>query len=842
MLMLPVANTRAQAPVAGSVRGVAVDAAAAAIAGANVRADDVSRGLSFQAKCDARGSFMLAHLPAGVYRVTIGAPGFATVIVDRVTVEAGGTAELALRLRLAGARETVTVTDDEDGAANVEQPAGAVVSSVVGPAQLDVLPVNGRRWQSFALLAPAANAGDVDGSESLLSFRGLATTQNSTSLDGTDDDDSFHSVMRGSQGGEDTASRDAFGGEPGGARRNAASWRRSGAAYTFSQAAVREFRVNTQNYSALYGHGAGGAIATISRSGSNDSHGSGFYIARTSGWDAINPFSIATSYHDGVISSAHVKPPDLRQQFGGTIGGAAVRDRLFYFYALDQQRRGFPAISAPGDPSFYALTATQSALLANRGVTASKINAALNYLDSLTGAVDRRDDQTINFVKLDWQVSAKNRVSAQYNRLRSAVPAGLRGAPVVNRGTASLGSGYTRVDAVAGRWMWTGSARFTNELRAAYGRDLQYEQAQAPLPQEPAIGVGGLAPEISINPDGLAFGTPAGVGRRAYPDERRLQLSDTATWAFGRHLLQAGFEASSIHDEVSALDNTVGTFHYDSGSTNGRAGGLVDWITDYTFNVNAYPNGGCPSINVAVHLFCFQSYTQSFGEQSASWKTQDWAGFVQENWRPRTNLSINVGMRYEYELLPLPQRPNAALDSVFGGSGATSIFPEDRNNFGPRFGAAWAPFGAGRGIVRVGYGVYYGRVPGATVRSALINTALSSSVTNIRIVPSTITNCPQVANQGFGYVCTYVSAPPAAVASTTSATVFSRRFRTPMVQQGSLCGGTRRWSGSYAERNVSDKHRSAAAGVCRSKHCAFDFHKELSTAGRFRSRGSTRWR
>jgi hypothetical protein len=782
---LPLSMASAQTSVDGAIRGIAVDQAAAAVANAIVRAEDASRGLVFPGSCDAHGNFLLAHLPAGNYAVTISAPGFASLVLDRVTVEVGSTAELMVRLKVAGVKTLVTVTDDAgDGIAAVEQPAGAAIASVVAGSELDALPVNGRRWQSFSLLTPAANM-DEQG-DGLLSFRGLAVTQNSTSVDGANDDQSFGAVARGAESVSDSESDEETGAEPGGARRSAASWRRSGAAYTFSQAAVREFRVSTQNYSALYGHGAGGTIATVSKSGTNELHGTGFYLARTSAWDATNPFSIATRFHDGTITSEAVKPSDLRQQFGGTIGGAAIRDRLFYFYAFDQQRRGFPAISSPGDPAFYSLTATQRALLANRGVTPSKINAALNYLDSLTGRVERRDDQTINFAKLDWQLSARHRVSVQYNRTRSGLPAGLRGAPVVDRGRASLGSGYTKIDAAAARWMWTPSAHFTNELRLAYGRNFQYEQAQMPLAQEPAIGPGGYAPEIAIGQNGLTFGTPAGVGRRAYPDERRWQVADIASWSFGHHLLQAGMDLSAVHDEISALNNTVGTFHYDSGMTSGHAGGLVDWITDYTFNVNAYPNGACPSINSTIHYFCFQSFTQSFGQQSVAFSTQEWAGFVEDSWRPRANLTVNAGLRYEYELLPLPQQPNAALDAVFRDRGATSIFPEDRNNFGPRVGAAWAPFGAGRGVVRVGYGVFYGRVPGATVRSALISTAQSSSATHVRITPTTITNCPQVANQGFGYVCTYMSAPPAAVASTTSATVFSRRFRTPMVQQGTL--------------------------------------------------------
>ncbi|WP_255460777.1 TonB-dependent receptor [Edaphobacter albus] len=769
----------------GAIRGLVLDKAGTAIAGAAVRVEDNTRGLLFRTTSNAQGEFFLAHLPAGSYSANISAPGFASSILDAIVSEVGATTEINLRLRAASSQANVIVLGNIDpgaGEISLEEPSGAAVTNVIRAQELENLPANGRRWQSLASLTPAANlegqAGDLQ------SFRGLSASQNVTMLDGASDDQSFQGIPRGAEnGGSDR--EEETGVEPGGARRSAASWRRSGAAYTFSQQAVREFRVSTQNYSALYGHGAGGAIATISKSGTNDVHGSGFYIARSSGWSAANPFSIATSYQDGLVTSRVVKPHDLRQQFGGTIGGAAVRNRLFYFYAFDQQRRGFPAISSPGDPNFYRLTATQAALLANRGVRSAQANAALNYLSGLTGETNRRDDQTINFAKLDWQLSSRNRLSVQYNRVRSASPGGLRGAPVVDRGRASLGSGYTKLDAISTSWTWSKS-HFANELRAAYGRDLQYKQAQAPLPEEPAIGLGGYAPEIAIDSAGLTFGTPAGVGRTAYPNENRKQVVDTATWGFGRHLLQTGFDLSFLHDEIGGLDNTIGSFHYDSGTTNGHAGGLVDWITDYTFNVHAYPNGGCPSINASIHYFCFRSFTQSFGEQKISFRTQEWASFVQDSWHVMPNLTLNVGLRYEYVLFPLPQHPNAALDAVFGDVGATGVLPEDRNNFGPRIGASWAPFGTRRGVVRLGYGVYYGRVPGTLIQSALINTAQSSSTTHIRITPTTITSCPQVANQGFGYVCTYVSTPPAAISSTTSATVFNRRFRSPMVQQGTL--------------------------------------------------------
>ena len=173
----------------------------------------------------------------------------------------------------------------------------------------------------------------------------------------------------------------------------------------------------------------------------------------------------------------------------------------------------------------------------------------------------------------------------------------------------------------------------SNEVRTQVGRELQYETPQTPLAQEPNIGPGGMPPEVAIGPDGFVFGTPAALGQKAYPDERRFEVADVLAWVKGRQFIQVGADFSGLSDYTDSLTNVDGTFSYDSGATNGKAGGLVDWITDYTFNVNAYPNGGCPSIGAAIHDFCFRSYSQSFGQQSLSFNTQEWAGFAQDDWR-----------------------------------------------------------------------------------------------------------------------------------------------------------------------------------------------------------------
>ncbi|MGD0442919.1 MAG: TonB-dependent receptor [Edaphobacter sp.] len=781
----------AQTAVDGAISGFVVDAGGAAVVGAVVQVQNVTGGTSTRAVTGNRGEFSATHLTAGEYKVTAEYAQFARFTLQPVIVEVGGVTSVEAHLQVGPVSTSITVKAEPDSiAVSVDDLSSAAVGGVITPDEIERLPVNGRRWQTFALLMPGVNA-DPEG-DGLLSFRGLASTQNSSRIDGGDDDQSFGSVPRGTgiESGAEAEDAAETGAPPrvnvGSASGGGGFGRHSGMAYTFSQEAVREFRVSSQNYSALYGHAAGGIITTVSRSGTNDLHGTGFYLIRTSALAAANPFSVATTYVDGVVATTTVKPNDLRQQFGGSIGASAIRDKLFYFYAYDQQARDFPAISTPEDPNFFSLTPTQEALLANRGVSSAKINAALNYLDSLTGTIPRRQDQTINFGKLDWQAAAHHRLSLQYNRARSSAPAGVRSSPVVDVGRASLGSSYAKIDALLGRWTWLATPRWSNDLRIQYGRDLQYEQTPPPLPQEPAIGPNGSAPEIAIGPDGFTFGTSLSLGRKAFPDENKIQFVDLVTWTHGRNQLQLGADLSLVHDNINALTNTQGAFHYNSNTTSGHAGGLVDWITDYTFNVNANPNGGCPSIVSPIHDFCFRSFTQSFGQQSSSFDTQEWAGFVQDDWRIKPGLTVNAGLRYEYELLPLPQQPNPALDAAFGATGATSIFPEDRNNFGPRIGVAWEPFGSRRGLVRIGYGLFYGRLPGATIHSALVDTATATSATHVLITPTTVTNCPQVSNQGFGYACTYLATPPSEVTTTTSAMLFDRRFRLPMVQQGSL--------------------------------------------------------
>ena len=783
----------AQSATTGAIRCNLVDSAGGSIQSAEITLSATNQTPRHLQVAASSGSLLIPAIPPGEYTLDVGVPGSQPMQLLHVVVEIGGTTQVRLKWPALHMNEQVTVEANElEGLDD----AGPVVSTVITSQEIARLPLRDRSWQELALLTPEATPGDA-GETGLLSFRAFATNQNASRLDGAVNDQSFTGTPHGSgseggTGAGDDAEMESQSSSEGSGRGfsfGSGEGRRPGAAIDFAQEAVREFRVMGQNYSAMYGHAAGGVITTVSRGGTDVTHGSAFYLRRESAWDATNPFSIATHYNAGAITEAVVKPEDRRHQFGGSLGGPIAPSRyphrFFYFYAFEGQRRSFPAVSSPETSSFYALTAVQRALLGTRGVSGAKVDEALQYLDSLTGVVPRSSNQSANFLRLDAHLTSRSQISVQYNRARFSSPFGLRSAPVVNRALRSFGSQSIDVDSLLSRWTYSRRSIFSNELRVHYSRDHHDEKAESPLEQEPAIANGGLAPEVAIGPQGFYYGTPASVGKGAAPDEHRFQVSQVATLSYRRSLLQIGFDYNFVRDTTDLLSSTAGSFHYDSGATNGRAGGLVDWITDYTFNVGANPNGGCPNIHASTHYFCFRSFSQNFGVRKVIFATQEFAGFVQQRWRPSNRLSLSAGLRYEYELLPLPQHPNSFLDATFLSRGATSIFPEDRNNLGPRISAAWQPFGGGGMILRLAYGLYFGRLPGATVRAALANTATTNSQSRIRILPTTITACPQVTNQGFGFPCTFNATPPSGVTSTTSAIVFDRRFRVPMSQQGS---------------------------------------------------------
>ncbi len=753
LLALCVCNgLQAQTAVDGAISGTVSDQTGAVIPSAAIEATSLATGSMQRAQADGRGFYRLERLAPGSWRVVIRAPGFATSTSSAVEARVGHTTELNAKLALAAAGATVTVSAAAEG--ELSRQSGAFASDITQN-EIENLPSHGERWSTFAALAPGANTSD----SGRVSFRGISPLMNNNTVDGGNDNQAFSSEGEGRGQGQ----------------------------YSISQYSVREFRVNTASYSAQYGGAAGGVVNTVTRSGSNVLRGTLFGYREDSDWGASNPFTLRNVYHKatGITTVEAVKPRQIRDQYGAAVGGPLLRDRLFFFYSFDGLHRSYPFVSSPSSPSFLMLTANQLALLANRGVRQSQIDAAMLYLTGLTGVAARTADQTIHFPKLDWQIGERNHLSAQYNRMRSGAPAGSLITPVVNYAATSLGNRFLKIDSAQARWLTFMTENITSELRYQHGRDLAYETAQTPAVGEPNTGPDGLPPQVQIGIGGLTFGTPASVLSRSYPNEHREQGTETITWVHGSHMITAGVDYSHVHDVINALRDQEGAYRYDK---------LEDWITDYIFSASAYPNGGCPSIFSQPHSFCFTSYSQGFGPGFVSFSTGDYAGFVQDDWKLIPSLTLNLGMRYEYEQLPAAQHPNPALDAAFGHVGSTSRLPSDRNNFAPRFGFAWSPRSLRRTVLRGGYGLYYGRMINATIESALLDTAVLDPRTNlpasnflIRVTPKTTTSSPTCVNSGiamFGYPCTFPAYPAGIAAKTTGAVIFDRGFRAPMIQEG----------------------------------------------------------
>ena len=751
----------AQSPVDGTLRGRVFSSPhlAPVVPGVHLRRDDSSWQQTVRPNRD--GSFTVLDLAPGAYTLEAEPCSPAHISVAPGTITE---AEIDLASCPKGRPEPFSPSLPALDATELVE-----LDSAAHNATLAAAPSDEATGDEFA--APQAARENTDLGLAGPSVNGLSPTANSARLDGLSTTQNFHSSPRGSAGSPRTSA-------------------------TFGESATRSFQLQPRSFSAQNG-GAGGLIAATSRGQATRLHGSAFVLSRQSVFAATNPFSVVTHYNNGEITSQLLKPDDSLIHAGAAAGFPLSRFSLpllqhaSLFLSLEGQFRSSQVVSTPATANFYSLTPEQLALLANRGVSASAANSALNFLDSLTGVQPRDASRILSFARLDLVPTAKQQLTLGYIGNRFNSPTGSTSGVadgVVSRGRASLAASILHVDALTGRWLYRLSPLAANELRGQFARDLEYETPHTPLPQEPAISAGGFAPQVSIAPNGFSYGTPSSIGRIAYPDEHRLQLADTLTLARGRHLFSFGADWSRITDRIAAAANMEGTFLYDSGTTNGRDGGLVDWITDYTFNVHAYPNGACPSINATVHLFCFRSYTQGFSAASTQFATHELAFFAEDAIRLPHSLSLTFGARYDYILLPPPQNPNPALDQVLSSTdspitGATSVIPEDRNNLGPRVSLAWSPARGRILTARLGYGVFYGRIAGATVNAALTDTALASTTRRIRITPSTITECPQVENQGFGYPCAYTTMPPSAVIQTTSALVFSNRFRLPAVQR-----------------------------------------------------------
>jgi outer membrane receptor protein involved in Fe transport len=673
----------AQSSDTGGISGVAKDQTGAVIMGAEVVAVSPVNNFQDLAKTDSNGRYILDLLRPGRYSVTITAEGFGTIKHANVIVEVGRATRLDFLMK-PPTLETVVVTTAETPVVETDR---SEFSTNINQETMQSSPVNVRRWATFALTTPGAS---TDGTFGLTSFRGISGLLNNTTVDGADDNQAFFAEEKG----------------------------RTRISYNISEDSIQEFQVTTSNYSAEYGRAAGGVINAVTKSGGNSFHGTAYWYYRDSAFGATNPFFLLPQTVNGTTTSVPVNPPDKRHQFGGSFGGALIKDKLFYFFSADQQKRNFPGVATPSSPKdfFAPLSVPEISTLSGRGVTAAQANSAFAFLQSLTGTVPRRADELVLFPKIDWNVTPKNHTSFEYNRMRWSSPAGIQTGGVVNRGIESFGNDYVKTDTGIARWSSTLSSTLVNEALFNYGRDFEFENGQPSIAGEP-VSQGGISPQITISgAAGFVFGKPNFLDRTAYPDERRVQVGDTVSWSRGKHLFKFGGDVNHVNDVFNNLFQGGGQYSYNT---------RVDFITDYSAYVAnpASPAKLCPG-----GLSCYSSFIQGLGPAAFEFHTWDLAYFANDEWRIAPRLTLNFGLRWEYEKMPAAQIPNPALP-------LTAQLPSDKGDFGPRFGFAIDLGGSHRKtVLRGGYGVYFGRIINSTISNAIVDTAVIGAGT------TTITN------------------------------------------------------------------------------------------------------
>jgi hypothetical protein len=791
-------SAMAQSTTTGAINGTVTNPNKEVVAGAAVNVKNNGTNKEATATTDGNGGFKVGNLEPGTYTVTANGSGFAPYTNPTVVVEVGLSTTLDVGLSLQGVTGTVVITAEAPVINTTQQD----FSSNMNQTSINELPVNGQRWSNFALLTP----GTVpDANFGLISFRGISGLLNNNTVDGGDNNQTFFSEERG----------------------------RTRINYVVSQRAIREFQVNTSNYSAEYGRSAGGVTNAVTKSGTNGFHGDAFFYDRDNRLGARNPGSVLTTFDPttGTLTTNGFKAVDKRYTFGGDIGGPIKKDKAFFFFNYDEVRRNFPGLSTfsqgsyplttnlcttanatelngPFSTTAGARTPCSATLLASslknpttRNLSDAQINSVLTFLNNETGSNVRNGNQRIFMPKVDWNLNSKNTLTGTYTYFRWKSPNGIQTQPTnPGRAKTAFGDDFVTDDSVNVRLTSNISSGLINEGRYQWSRDFEFENSTAPLAGEPLtapaypgfITAGTRSPDVFLS-NGVEFGVPTFLERPSFPFEKRNQFFDMATLTRGTHTLKFGGDFNHVHVLANNLGTYAGSYSYNN---------VNDFIIDYLNLGTPLLTPGsttlplpCTSNTTATATSsgtgrvagrCYTSpYSQGVGGTTFSFNSNYYNFFFQDDWRVSPRLTLNLGLRYEYQQFPKPfaNLVNPAVPQ-------TGVMPSNKNNFGPRVGFAWDMTGNAKNSLRGGYGIYYGPVETSTIYNALVNTEmpggqfqLSGSMCTPAQAAAAGNTCGPVFAQP---LLSDVSTLPTTFGPIVNVQFFQKGFKNPRIHQGDL--------------------------------------------------------
>ena len=707
LLLLALSTTLHAQLSEGSIAGAVADVTGAAVAGANLKITSLQTGAVVETKTDNIGYYRVLHLQVGAYQIRVEAQGFKATVLESIPVNVDTTTRADARLQVGTARETVEVTE---GAALV-QTEEARLSSTITHEEINNLPLNGRQVYQLVSLEPGVtqtNApviSNVPSPTSSVTFdfgytaNGSTPRGNNFVLDGNSNNNEW------------------LGGTP--------------LIYP-SLDAIQEVQVQTLNFSAEYGRNNGTVVNVVTKSGTNRLHGSLFYSGRNTALDTRDFFDPSDE-----------KTPLHQNQFGGSVGGPIVKDKTFFFADYEGSRlsAGQPATFVSETPAFRQLVTTNNpnSLAAmfyhdfpGPACTGAAYGIDGQYCPAVASQVEpNQADQYL--VRVDQHLGAHDQFYGRWvNTLASGdvasqelEGAGTRGFKAPFEGFfADLSLGETHEF----------STHTLNDLRVAYSRN--NSSIDFALPPNTLTGAAlknaGLPADdfgdLVFDDGVIPMGGEVFVPRKFIFDT--YALTDTLTHIIGRHALKFGFQVRHIEENSDYQLTSKPYFEFtciDSNACPLYVNGVYEG--GYSFG------GATPStpLNPAGDLAYLQAGLVNrnnctgtpsptcgqFTDTPRHFRWNQFAGFVQDDWKVSSRLTLNLGVRYD--LFESPTETKGILSNVILGPGSnlfqqmatasvgrvSKLWNTDKKNFAPRIGVSWDPRGKGDMVVRSGFSIAY---------------------------------------------------------------------------------------------------------------------------------------
>ena len=724
--------------ITGTITGVVKDQSGAVVPGATVTVRNVATNIETTTISDAGGVYVASNLPVGQYEVKVELSGFRSYIRRDLELHVADRLRVDPVLQAGTISETVTVT----GASPVVQTETSDVSTLINGTQVSQMPLNGRNVVQLVAMQPGVSSTLPStlgvGLSNLVNVfvNGARSSQNNWMIDGADNNDVGSNL---------------------------------GLINYINVDAVSEVKILRSNYSAEFGRSAGGQINVVTKSGTNDVHGSAFEFRRDDRFDSRNPFSFIDFNGDGKPDPA----PINYHNFGGSIGGPIQKNKVFFFWAEEVRRitsvRGggvaltrVPTVrQRAGDFSEFSVTIVDpltgspfpgNAIPADRidPVAKSILNrfplpnadpASLGGNRNFSTATPQVRNFREELPRVDYHVSDNHLVYGRF--IKDTIPSEEPFGEIFGTNNAAFpGVANTKTDtpgrSFVGTWNWFVSPRTLNELSYNYSRGAIFSQItgnaarDVPIPKVFKGAPGdALLPGVSFGNGGYGGWNFFGPYDNTYGSHR---IKETLTRTLGAHSVKLGGLYSYEFKNENAASGTNGAFNF-PGTSNASFTSTGDAFADFLLGrANSYTE---TNIDIASHL-----------------RFQMFEGFVQDDWKARPNLTFNLGLRWSDIMQPVDTNdlltnfdpavfnPSKAYQIDSGnlrapGTGdplngiiiAGQNSPYGRrvvqnhwNNFGPRAGFSWDPFKDGKTAVRGGYGMYFDRtLVGIALQNAFVN-------------------------------------------------------------------------------------------------------------------------